>query len=232
MYYFQSDLLAPASPVTGQSRIQLHNCVFDFYDFLFVFRIMLAVVVIVLIGAVLIYFLFSIFKVVSGSRAEKVKAEEPMYDIPYKSSLENEPSEQVMPHSEGEYHKLRQPVEPELKMPEVPGQTEEELMAPEPLQQKVSNKVETPSASDVYEKGDNQAMFGSNLRHPESMIQPVNGDFNLENEIASGVASNTVNNSQTNEFSFSADMAQNGGEFMKGILAYDGTDTGAMFSSL
>ena len=162
-----------------------------------------------------------------------VKAQEAMYDVPYSSSIVEESGEQV-PESgiNREFAQLREPVDTEVKMPEVPGQSSEELGEKEPLQQKVFNKAEAPGANDIYVKPEENAMFGSNLRHPEGMIQPANGITGLESEIASGVASKTVNNEQTNEYAFSADMAQNGGEFMKGISAFDGLDTGSMFSSL
>jgi hypothetical protein len=193
---------------------------------------MIFVVLLAIVGAFLVFSLFSIFKVLTKSN-NTVKAQEAMYDVPYNSSIGNESSEHVSDNSDdAQYKQLREPVNTELKMPDVPGQSNEELAAPEPLQQKVDTKVDVPSPSDSSEKIEDNALFGSNLRHPEGMIQPANSMSSLESEIASGVASRTVNNTNTNEYSFSADMAQNGGEFMKGISAFDGTDTGSMFSSL
>jgi hypothetical protein len=198
---------------------------------------MIFVLVIGLIGAVLIYFLFSIFKVVSKS-SKPAKTQEAMYDVPYKASLSNDyesssSSEKVDDSSSREHHApLHNPVQQELKQSEIPGQTTNELNTPEPLQQKVLTRVEEPSANDTSAKIDSNAMFGSNLRHPEGMIQPSNSVTSLESDIASGVASNSVNNEHNSEFMFSSDMAQNNGEFMKGITAFDNTDTSSMFSSL
>jgi len=156
-----------------------------------------------------------------------------MYDIPYKSSLENSlentSSEQVVSQTNDNYYKLKEPIQTDIKMPQIPGQTTEEIIAPEPLQQKVDTTIEAPSSNDIYDKGEDTANFGSNLRHPESMVKAINDDFSLENEMASG----TLNNkSSTNDNDFYGEMAQNGGEFMKGINAYDSSDTGTMFSSL
>lgn len=191
---------------------------------------MIFVALLAILGAVLAFFLYSIFKVVTKSN---VKAQEAMYDVPYNSSIIDESSEQVAENDNNEnFATLKTPVNVEAKMPEIPGQSVEEQAMPEPLQQKVSTRVEAPGANDVHDKPEQNALFGSNLRHPEGMIQPANDEYGLESEVASGVASNTVNHEKTNEYTFSADMAQNGGEFMKGISAFDGTDTGSMFSSL
>jgi hypothetical protein len=119
------------------------------------------------------------------------------------------------------------------KMPEVPGQTQEELKAPEPLQEPVSVKAEAHSPLDPFEKSENVAMFGSNLRHPEASIEPYKSNFGgLENEIAAGVASQVTKPSEIDKAPFSAEMAQNGGEFMNGIFAFDSTQEGTYFSSL
>ncbi len=119
------------------------------------------------------------------------------------------------------------------EMPEVAGQSEEELKTPEPLQEQISSKIEPNSAMDQYERQDSSAMFGSNLRHPEASIERTSGNFgNLENEIVAGLASQVIKPSDSDKAQFSAEMAQNGGEFMNGIFAYDVGEIGNYFSSL
>jgi hypothetical protein len=86
---------------------------------------------------------------------------------------------------------------------------------------------------DQYERQDSSAMFGSNLRHPEASIERTSGNFgNLENEIVAGLASQVIKPSDSDKAQFSAEMAQNGGEFMNGIFAYDVGEIGNYFSSL
>jgi hypothetical protein len=117
--------------------------------------------------------------------------------------------------------------------PEVVGQPPNELTSPEPLQEKVSNKAESHSPMDPYEKQDNVALFGSNLRHPEASMEKSSANFGaLENEIVAGIASQVSKPTDLDKVQFSAEMAQNGGEFMNGIFAYDSSEGGSYFSSL
>lgn len=133
-------------------------------------------------------------------------------------------------HSEIVENNTQAPVQ---ETPVVAGQSEQELKAPEPLQESISTKFETNAPLDTYEKNDNIAMFGSNLRHPEASFDKFSPGFSsLETEVASGVASRNSVPSDMDKVRFSAEMAQNGGEFMSGIFAYDNTDEGSYFSSL
>jgi hypothetical protein len=134
-------------------------------------------------------------------------------------------------------HQNIQVSEPEItvnEMPKVVGQTPEDLKAPEPLQEHVNLKVETPSPIDIYDKSDNVALFGSNLRHPEASIErtKMSSFGNLDNEIAAGLASQVTKPNDLDRVQFSAEMAQNGGEFMNGIFAFDSSNEGSYFSSL
>ena len=190
--------------------------------------ILLAVVV------VLVFLVFSIMRVAFKPALQKqvipnIPVSESMYDVPYKETM---PPPSVEPREIPAYvAPVRQEEQPR-PVPEVPGQTEEELKAPEPLQERVSQKVDTPSPKDPYDKRDNEALFGSNLRHPESMLataQPARSPTfaSLESEVASGVAGRPA----VEQLPFSAEMAQNGGEFMSGIFAFDSSDSGTTFSS-
>jgi len=88
------------------------------------------------------------------------------------------------------------------RMPSVPGQTEDDLRSPEPLQRTPpSIQYDLPEASDPLNRTVNmESEFGSNLRHPEQMIE--------------------------------AGFTDTGEEFMKGIRAFDSGDIGSSFSLL
>ena len=185
--------------------------------------------------AVLVFLVFSILRVAfkpSAAAVRTVPVSESMYDVPYKESLEpvqpmKVPTEVQAPEPPQVQAPIRENTIPVPK-PEVPGQTEEELNAPEPLQERAAQKVDSPSPTDPYDTTDNEAQFGSNLRHPESMIAKAGPNFaSLESEVAAGVAGKP----NVEKLPFSAEMAQNGGEFMKGIFAFDSSDSGTTFSA-
>jgi len=88
------------------------------------------------------------------------------------------------------------------RMPVVPGQTEEDLRRPEPLQRTPpSVQYDEPEAIDPLNRNVHMnSEFGSNLRHPEQMIESTH--------------TNT------------------GEEFMAGISAFDSAEMGSAFSLL
>jgi hypothetical protein len=131
------------------------------------------------------------------------------------------------------YEPLDQHVEPQ-QMPHVVGQTEEDLRAtrqvmatPPPVQ------YSEPEPQDPLESVvNNEAEFGDNLRHPEQTIelQPPMGTMRIP---ASGLGSEeppSLGGHQSVQYS--PEMAQNGGEFMSGIFAFDGTDGGGIGYSM
>lgn len=194
----------------------------------------------------LIFGVFSLIRVLFKSHAKNTIQQEA---IPFRadfdensnnappSNTELQAPEEVNPYIPepelNETHDEGQETVQANTMPDVPGQTQEELKAPEPLQEPVALKVEAHSPLDPFEKSENVAMFGSNLRHPEASIEPSKSSFGgLENEIASGLASQVTKPSDIDKAPFSAEMAQNGGEFMNGIFAFDSTQEGSFFSSL
>lgn len=218
---------------------------------------MLAIALLVVVTGLLVFLVYSLLNVALKPQNEQKDAVRNQI-IPYKASFEesshNESEERLAntPNREAlqkasDVAAHQQVVEPEaelhephneppaqtLTQPEVPGQTPEELNAPEPLQEKVSLKTESHSALDPYEKNENVALFGSNLRHPEGTIEKTSGNFGgLENEIVAGVASQVSKPTDLDKVQFAAEMAQNGGEFMNGIFAYDSSEGGSFFSSL
>lgn len=203
----------------------------------------LDVALLFLAAGVLVFVIYALIQHVFKLGSQKPEIKETMDDLPYRESFEEdlnvERSSQIPPASnkkvlrpESEPAEIREPVIEENKLPEVVGQTEEELKETEPLQRKVSQKIDEPSNYDKFEKGENQAMFGSNLRHPEAMITKTDGYATLEVDVASKVASDVKMPEPVNDLPFNAEMAQNGGEFMKGILAFDSTDSSTWFSTL
>jgi hypothetical protein len=75
------------------------------------------------------------------------------------------------------------------------------------------------------------AEFGSNLRHPEQMIErrpPPSMDY----VVASGLGSERNHEGRNRQVSFAPEMAQNGGEFMQGISAFDTSEVGTGFSMI
>lgn len=220
---------------------------------------MLATALLVLVTGLLVFLVYSLLNVVFKPQDAK-KDTLSSQKIPYKASFEESPQNTNDEHlsnahnqeslqkasevtaknseqdgeAEGEVQESPNEVPAQtLTQPEVAGQTPEELNAPEPLQEKVSLKTESHSALDPYEKNENVALFGSNLRHPEASIEKTSGNFGgLENEIVAGVANQVSKPTDLDKVQFAAEMAQNGGEFMNGIFAYDSSEGGTYFSSL
>jgi hypothetical protein len=197
-----------------------------------------------LLTGVVVFMLYILVRKALDLTKSTKQVKETMDDIPYRESLEEEVPMSLPPPTQAsgsrndnlpvsEPASIKEPVQENIQMPEVSGQTEEELKEPEPLQRSVSQKVDEPSNYDKFEKNDNQALFGSNLRHPEAMITKTNGFATLETDVAAQVASSTVKKPESiNDLQFNAEMAQNGGEFMKGILAFDNTESGSWFSTI
>jgi hypothetical protein len=167
---------------------------------------------------------------------------EALYDVPYKSNFEESSAPLAIPPAvpAREYVQqvpnsqpapIREPIADAEHPPLVPGQTQEELKTPEPLQEPIAQKVDLPGSKDPYDRRENAALFGSDLRHPEAMMVASSSTFSsLESEVSSGVANEVSRPSDIEQVPFSAEMAQNGGQFMDGIFAFDNTDSGGRFS--
>ena len=202
---------------------------------------MLQILILVVVTAALVFFVYSIIRVIAKKRVDPVK--ETMYDVPYKNSLDEPavipaatPARVMQPQvPESVPAPIREPTVADAAPPaKVVGQTEDDLNQPEPLQERVSQQMEAaPNPMDTYDKTDNTALFGSNLRHPEAIMSNAATDrfATLEATVASGVASDVKRPTNVDETAFSAEMAQNGGQFMNGIFAFDSTDTGTQFSA-
>jgi len=118
-------------------------------------------------------------------------------------------------------------------MPKVAGQTEEDLRAPEPLQATPpTTQYDPPEATDPMNRHVHMSSeFGSNLRHPEQMIErrpPPSMDY----VVPSGLGSEQSHGGGNRQVSFAPEMAQNGGEFMQGISAFDLSEAGTAYSMI
>lgn len=210
---------------------------------------MLVVALFVALTGVLVYFIYMVIRTVSGEKTT-IENTNPNKPIPFRASFEEKQQEPVVNQRQPVYHKendvaadnsndtqegaaAESDTNVSQQTPDVVGQSTEELKAPEQLQERVSLKAETHSALDPYEKDENVALFGSNLRHPEASMEKATGSFgSLENEIVAGLASQVSKPAGLEKVQFAAEMAQNGGEFMNGIFAYDSSDVGTTFSTL
>lgn len=83
----------------------------------------------------------------------------------------------------------------------------------------ISRPPETTVANDPLADSNSETPIKDNLRHPENSFGPGINNTGTQITAASGVASaNTVSGGVNN---FSPEFAQNGGEFMDGIIASD-----------
>ena len=126
----------------------------------------------------------------------------------------------------------RQPPVPN-QMPHVSGQTEEDLRAPEPLQATPrSVQYDIPESTDPLNKtAYMSAEFGSNLRHPEQMMERHPG-IGMGNVVAAQIGSERSGPGGNNAAGYAPEMAQNGGEFMAGISAFDTSESGVAYSMI
>ena len=118
-------------------------------------------------------------------------------------------------------------------LPRVPAQTEDDLRRPEPLQATPpSVEYDSPEASDPMNRTTHMdSEFGSNLRHPEQMIEQ-RPPRTMDGALGSGLASTASRPGGNRAVGFAPEMAQNGGEFMQGIGAFDTTEIGTGFSMI
>ena len=143
-----------------------------------------------------------------------------VYNNPVTSKLEDN---HIAMHAEP----LDLPPEPPKQMPVVIGQTEADLRATRQVSETPpSIEYPEPEAKDPMETVVNsESEFGDNLRHPEQTIEIMPPMGSLRTMSASGVASDEMPSMGGNEsVQYAPEMAQNGGEFMSGIFAFDGSD--------
>jgi hypothetical protein len=120
---------------------------------------------------------------------------------------------------------------PPHSMPHVPGQTEEDLRTPEPLQRTPpTTEYEPPSHRDPLNPTVNaSAEFGSNFRHPEQMIE-THPRVGMGQVVASGLGSERSSPGGNDANGYEPEMLQNGAQWMTGVTAFDGSEEGTAYS--
>lgn len=120
-------------------------------------------------------------------------------------------------------------------MPRVAGQSEKDLRTPEPLQRSPPlTHYNAPEANDLMHPTVHMSSeFGSNLRHPEQMIETHPGIGTMQQHVDAGIASEYSSPGGHNAVGYSTEMIQNGGEWMgPGIHAFDTSESGVAYSML
>jgi hypothetical protein len=127
---------------------------------------------------------------------------------------------------------LDMPPEPPKPMPIVVGQTEADLRATRQVSETPpSIEYPEPEAKDPMEAVVNsESEFGDNLRHPEQTIEIMPPMGSLRTMPAG--AEDTPSYGGHESVQYGSELAQNGGEFMSGIFAFDGTDMGGVGYSM
>jgi hypothetical protein len=114
--------------------------------------------------------------------------------------------------------------EPNLKLPEVPGQSEQELRTKEPLQRTDAPTPQRP----VGPEARSVPAFDDSLRRPEQSFHAPNPQQQgPSNDVAAGRAGpgTSGNPPATHVQNFSPEMAQNGGPIVGStVFAFDGAE--------
>jgi len=108
--------------------------------------------------------------------------------------------------------------------PDIPGQSDEEVRTLEPLQRRVRRQpADEPDAAEASPQRQEEATFTEDLRHPEASFKPH--PFNNRSmPVDSGVASKVSSPGLGDQQPFESEMAQNGGEWIKGAFAFDSSE--------
>jgi hypothetical protein len=125
-------------------------------------------------------------------------------------------------------------VEP-LRTPTIPAQTQQDVKETRQVSETPPTvRYAEPEAVDTLEGPVHmESEFGDNLRHPEQTIEimpPMGSQRVAINQ--SGLGADHASLGGNQGISYGPEMGQNGGEFMQGIFAYDGSDGGGIGYSM
>ena len=109
----------------------------------------------------------------------------------------------------------------------VPGGSSTPNQAPDYSEERMTSPE---VANDPYAPNEESAAIPERLRHPERMFQPGPDNSTRGIAEASGIASASAGQAGNALQTFTPEFAQNGGEFMQGIMANDSSDPG-MYSA-
>ena len=148
-------------------------------------------------------------------------------------SQQNEPLLETTEQPAPSMNRLQKPPVPKA-WPKIPAMTEEELRTPEPLQRTPPSVLyDDPEASDPLNKiAYMDAEFGSNLRHPEQMIERRVQAPGMGRVVSSGLGSEISSPGVHNADGYSPEMVQNGGRFMSNVSAWDGSTLNEAYSMI
>lgn len=209
-------------------------------------RIPIAWILLIVIAAVVIFFGFQIFQAYMSNNSKG----ENRNDVPvHKLGFGGRAKGPVAMNMDDEYDSMVEVGHPEmaaaaapvmarrptesLPVPHIPAQTEEDVRATRPIMETPPDVTyDEPMSKDPYENAvHNEAEFGDNLRHPEQMMEmhPPMGSMRVP---ASGLGSDQSFDRVNDSVPYSPEMAQNGGEFMSGIMAFESESAGVGYSSI
>lgn len=183
-------------------------------------------VILLLIGGIISFFLFQIGLVLWNRMKQPNELREHLVGAPYVPDLHT--AEEPEPDNEGHRSGASR-----ASMPEIPGQTESQVRMPEPLQRPVFRpEADEPEPTEATNLQQENAGFDEKLRHPEASFKahPF-AQGSMQPMVDSGRASDLSTPGTSNQQPFESELAQNGGELMKGIFAFDTTEPNG-FSSL
>lgn len=200
----------------------------------------LRMLILLVVGGVVAFFLFQIGVVLYKRMNETNELREHLVGAQYVANMRQFEEPTLAPV-------VRQEVKG-TPMPEIPGQSEEEVRAPEPTQRRVRRApAEEPEPTEPVPQRQEEAGFTEDLRHPEASFQPhpfnnrsvpdlaeggrigpLRGAVPVDSGVASKVSSPGLGGDQQ---AFESDMAQNGGEWLKGTFAFDSREPSG-FSAL
>jgi hypothetical protein len=203
-------------------------------------RIPIAWILLIAIAAVVIFFGFQIFQAYAADKTP-AENEAPIHNLGFGGHTkgpspvnrhEYDPTMEVDHPETAAVAPIHHVTEP-LPVPHIPGQTEEDVRATRPIMETPPDVTyDEPVATDPYEDVvHNEAEFGDNLRHPEQMMEvhPPMGTMRVP---ASGLGSDQSFDRVNRSVPYSPEMAQNGSDFMDGIVAFESDGAGMGYSAI
>lgn len=148
-------------------------------------------------------------------------------------SQQNEPLLETMEQPAPALNRLQKPAVPKA-WPKIPAMTEDELRTPEPLQRTPPPVLyDDPEPTDPLNRLTYMdAEFGSNLRHPEQMIEHRVQPPSIQRIVPAGLGSEVSSPGLNNADGYAPEMIQNGGQFMPNVLAFDKSTLNSAYSMI
>ena len=187
--------------------------------------------ILLVVGSLVIFFLFQIGIVLWQRMNNSTKLREHLSGATYVDDLRMtqhvSPAQRVEEPAQIAEHQGGNP------LPDIPGQTPEQVRTPEPTQRQVNrSQAAEPEPSESSAPQQEEAGFTERLRHPEASFQRHPGDQgSTAPEVQAGRASQISSPGAANQQPFASELAQNGGELMNGLFAFDSQEPQG-FSSL